>query len=102
MSNIQAEGQGLLEIYYDGEWGTVCDTGFDMREASIVCRQLGYKAVDTFTSVAERGDSDSKVWLSGLECDGTENSLADCNGSPWGETGCAHELDVSVNCVNGK
>ena len=34
--------QGLLEIYCNGEWGTVCDDGFSSTEALVACRQLGY------------------------------------------------------------
>ena len=33
---------GLLEIYCNGEWGTVCDDGFYGTEAQVACRQLGY------------------------------------------------------------
>ena len=33
---------GLLEIYCNGEWGTVCDDGFYGTEARVACRQLGY------------------------------------------------------------
>ena len=33
---------GRLEIIKDGLWGTVCSYHFDMADANVACRQLGY------------------------------------------------------------
>ena len=36
------EGQGRVEIFYNNEWGTLCDDGFDEQEVQVICRSLGY------------------------------------------------------------
>ncbi len=40
--NGEKETEGLLEVCLNGQWGTVCETGFGIMEGVVTCRQLGF------------------------------------------------------------
>jgi len=40
---------GRLEMYWQGEWGTVCAKKFGMAEAHVACRQLGFGYASSYS-----------------------------------------------------
>ena len=97
---------GRVEFCYRGLWGTVCSDGFGDVDAGVVCRQLGFATgflmIDTSLSatLARPPQTHGAILLSGLECDGSEQSLANCNHSGINIHTCRdHSQDVHVFCI---
>lgn len=40
--DVNGYSTGTLQVFIDGAWGGVCDTGFDDRGAAVACQQLGF------------------------------------------------------------
>ena len=91
---------GRVEIFYGGVWGTVCDVGWDIDDAEVTCRQLGYPGVAMLlpSNMTSTEGGVGVVWLEGIDCRGNESRLTECGLSGWGESECGHEQDAGVLC----
>uniref|UniRef100_A0A8D0FXB3 SRCR domain-containing protein n=1 Tax=Strix occidentalis caurina TaxID=311401 RepID=A0A8D0FXB3_STROC len=85
-----------VEIYYRGMWGTVCDDGWDLSDAAIICHQLGCGGAVEAVGSARFGEGSGQIWLDGVNCSGTEAALWDCPAAPWGQHNCGHKEDAGV------
>ena len=92
---------GRVEIYYNGAWGTVCDNGWGINDAHVVCRQLGFRyALNTYRN-ARYGQGTGPILFSWVDCLGSESSLFSCYHSGVGtNVYCDHSRDASVRCGN--
>ena len=99
--NGSTQYEGRVEVYYNGEWGTVCDDGWDLNDAQVVCRQLGYGPAIAASHKGHFGQGCGQVWLNNLKCDGTEFAIEECSHNGWGIQECNHTEDAGVKCANG-
>ena len=89
-----------MEVYHNGEISTVCDDGWDLNDAQVVCNELGLDDVAKYNTFY--GEGNGQIWLDNLQCVGTELSIKNCSHSGWGINNCSHSQDVGVKCVSGK
>lgn len=87
--------EGRIEICFNNTWGTVCDDFWDIRDARVACRQLGF--IDAVRP-ADFGSGTGPIYLDDLACTGSETRLEDCTHNGVGIHNCYHFEDAGVVC----
>nr|XP_020459832.1 lysyl oxidase homolog 3 isoform X4 [Monopterus albus] len=90
--------EGRIELFYRGEWGTICDDDFSIANANVLCRQLGFVSATGWTHSAKYGKGQGKIWLDNVLCNGGEKSIEFCKSRGWGNSDCTHDEDAGVVC----
>ena len=100
-------GLNLVEVYHNGQWGTVCPNVFYLygyRIGQVVCRQLGYGNLTSATNAwmlrntTYDAHANQKVWLVIDVCNGAESDIDTCVHRPWGAIATNHIYDILVKC----
>ncbi|XP_056604996.1 scavenger receptor cysteine-rich type 1 protein M130-like [Triplophysa dalaica] len=100
LSGGKGRCSGRLEVYHNSEWGSVCDDLWDIRDAQVVCRQLGCGAALSADGNEAFGAGEGVVWLNRVECRGTEIHLWDCPHVLKNHTDCSHKEHVELICAD--
>uniref|UniRef100_A0A8C5FS37 Lysyl oxidase homolog n=1 Tax=Gadus morhua TaxID=8049 RepID=A0A8C5FS37_GADMO len=90
--------EGRIEVFYQGEWGTICDDDFSLANAQVLCRQLGFVSATGWAHSAKYGKGQGKIWLDNVLCNGGEKSIDACKSRGWGSSDCTHDEDAGVVC----
>ena len=78
----------------------MCDDSFDLTDANVVCRELGYSGA---LAVSFFGQGGGVISLDDVECEGDERSILQCPHNGLFNHNCIHSEDVGVVCnVGGK
>lgn len=98
---FKKSGTGRVEILYKGRWGTVCDYGWDLNDANVVCRQLGFPGARAALQGGDAPYGSGQIWLYDVGCTGSEQYLDNCSHGGWGIPMCSHNEDAGVLCNKG-
>ncbi|XP_029107710.1 deleted in malignant brain tumors 1 protein-like [Scleropages formosus] len=87
---------GQLEVHYQHTWSRVLLDSWSIREASVVCRQLGCGSAVRIYRSSISGTGDTDVCLTGYQCSGTEFHLGNCSAPHT--FNCSSSSYVSIVC----
>eukprot|EP00662_Eupelagonemidae_sp_cell21_P057258 gene57258-biopygen50431 len=64
--------EGRVEIWHGGAWNTVCDDGWDVNDANVICRMLRYGLAITAYGSAHFGQGTGTILLDDVACSGAD------------------------------
>ncbi|NXR21030.1 CD6 protein, partial [Cinclus mexicanus] len=88
--------EGRVELEQEGTWGTVCDDGWDIPDADVVCRQLQCGHAVRAHGNAAFGRGHGPILRDEVGCEGHEGDLWECPAEL--EHDCSHKEDAGVVC----
>ena len=91
-------GEGRVEVYLNGVWGTVCDNNWDINDATVVCQQLGHLRAVSALGGAHFGEGSGPIWYGNVDCTGNDTNITQCSHSGIGVHNCTHSQDAGVVC----
>lgn len=93
------------KVKIEHKWGTVCNYGWTIQDAALVCHQLGY-ILDSNNWFMERSQIpnagiNEDILLSNVRCTENDNDITKCQAEREQdfENSCTHANDVGVRCL---
>jgi len=76
----------------------VCDDGWDLSDARVVCREMGCGDAIQAKRAAYFGQGSGPIWMNNVNCNGDELTLKRCRSNGWDIQNCNHHKDAGVIC----
>ncbi|XP_070575768.1 SCO-spondin-like [Ptychodera flava] len=100
LSGSTSFGSGRVEVYRVNRqsWGTICNDQWDINDASVVCKEMGFEGAESAEAVFERTNS-LPIVISKVGCNGNEQAISYCNYiDRVFAPDCTHDQDSGVTC----
>ncbi|XP_041469864.1 deleted in malignant brain tumors 1 protein-like [Lytechinus variegatus] len=90
--------QGTVESRWNDTWYPICDDGWDVLAGEVVCRVLGFEAVDQ-VFIGQSSSNTRPFLLDDITCDGSETGIMDCGHGQLLEHDCSQEEHAGLLCL---
>ncbi|KRZ28507.1 Neurotrypsin [Trichinella pseudospiralis] len=88
--------EGKIEVSVGGKWAAICDDGWNISAARVLCRQLGYpNALRSWIGMS----NDRNYLMDDVKCTGKERYLNECLFNGWGKHDCGPNEAAGVQCA---
>ncbi|XP_056410612.1 scavenger receptor cysteine-rich domain-containing group B protein-like [Hyla sarda] len=89
---------GMVEVSLNNTWSRFCLWNFDVREASVVCRQMGCGPLIKIQENIVGEDGARQRMVEETHCLGSESKISDCRISVWNAQPCLHNIQAGIVC----
>ncbi|KAM8795458.1 scavenger receptor cysteine-rich domain-containing protein SCART1-like [Eudromia elegans] len=89
---------GRMEIEVKGTWGTLCDSGWDIPDAHVLCHQLNCGFAESVPAGGHFGRGTGPVCRDIFHCNGTKSHLGQCPVTALGVSPCSPDNNAGVSC----
>uniref|UniRef100_A0A6I8RYW5 SRCR domain-containing protein n=1 Tax=Xenopus tropicalis TaxID=8364 RepID=A0A6I8RYW5_XENTR len=89
---------GRVELGRVGQWGSLCNSHWDLHAANVLCRQL-YCGTAVSVPHGNMFGTSNLTWTDRFHCKGTESQLAECPYTALGNSDCPHGETAAVICT---
>merc|ERR1719367_330093 len=97
--NGSAKHEGRVELFYQGNWGTICDDDWNIQDADVVCKMLGYPRAIQALPFSAFGEGTGNIVLDKVNCSSGHN-IFNCGHHEYLKHNCEHLEDAGVVCDN--
>ncbi|KAL4218943.1 Zona pellucida-like domain [Mactra antiquata] len=94
-------GVGVVQVRRNGVWGIICDDGWDIQDAKVVCRMLCFDASRSLAGSVpfDTSNISEPMTINNVGCRGNEANITACDQSPWAENSCGRTEMARVTCT---
>ena len=83
---------GRIEVFFNNEWGQLCNNIFRQDALNVVCSQIGYASMDSPSLIGDLTlPENSRVWIYDINCIGNESTLLECPSDVEFHVGKVHQ-----------
>ena len=99
--------EGRLQVKFGEEWGSVCDFGWTLESAALVCQQMGFvlnpEDWKLQRNEVPRAGNTEPIFMSNVRCKKLDMDIRKCKAAEKMEdfiNSCSHEQDVGLRCYD--